>query len=304
MVEMFRSARLQRDFEADGFVTIPVLDEHELAAVNRHRSVVAGERAGRSAHAGLYLSLVDEEDVARRRTTIEEIHRMVGDELLRAFHPSRLLMGMYLIKAPGAPHTAPHQDPTMTDATAGDHVSLTAWIALQDVTLEAGALGIIRGSHQFSARAIGTPIPTFRTLSQGHEAMLFRYLTFVPVKAGEAVVFDTRCIHGALPNVTPDPRAVVAVRITRTEAPLYQFFLKPGTTDRLLKLRVTEDYLVCHRPQELYQLYQQGSLPGHCQVEDELQDDFTPLQGHDLEALCRRHGARDNGIAIDAAGAA
>lgn len=304
MVAFFQSERLQQEFEADGYVTMPVLTEDEVAAVTRHCSLIAGERVGRSEHRGLYLSLVDEKDVTRRRAIMQEVHGLVGDGLSRALHPCRLLMGTYLIKPSGTPHTAPHQDPTMTDAQTGVYGSVTAWIALRDITVETGALGIIRASHRFSARVIGTPIPAFRTISQGHEAMLFRYLTFVPVKAGEAVVFDTRCIHGALPNVTSDPRAVVAVRITPDEAPLYQFFLKPGTTDRLLKLKISEDYLVRYRPQELYQMYRQGSVPEYCQVEAELPDDFTPLHTNDLEALCRRHGAVDNGIVISAAGAA
>ena len=298
MVRIFRSERLQRDFETDGFVTIPALGEEELAAVRRHCALVAGERSARSAHAGLYLSLVDEEDVSRRATTIQEIHRLVGDGLQRALHPSRLLMGTYLIKAAGAPHTTPHQDPSLTDAQAGTYGSVTAWIALRDIDPDSGALGIIRGSHRFSSRVIGTPVPVFRTLSQGHEATLFRYLTFVPVKAGEAIVFDTRCIHGALPNASADPRAVVAVRITPHEAPLYQFFVKPGTTDRVLKLKIGEDYLLRYRPQELYQLYRQGSLPGYCDVEAELPDDFIPLQTNEIDALCRRHHAVDNGIVI------
>lgn len=300
MVRIFRSARLQREFEADGFVTMPVLGEDELAAVTRHCARVASERSNRSAHAGLYLSLVDEEDVTRRRTIVEEVHSLVGNALFRVLHPCRLLIGTYVIKPAAGPHTVPHQDPTMTDAETGVHGSLTAWIALQDIALEAGALGIIRASHRFSTRVVGTPVPVFRTLSQGHEAMLFRYLTFVPVKAGEAIMFDTRCIHGAMPNATPNPRVVAAVRITPQDAPLYQFFLKPGTTDRLLKLRISEEYLVRYRAPELCELYRRGSVPEYCDLEGELHDDFTPLQRDDLEALCRRHGARDNGTVIRA----
>jgi len=304
MVNVFRSEGLQRDFEADGFVTTPVLDAGEIAAVTQHCATVTGERAGRSTHRGLYLSLVDEEDVTRRTTVVEEVHGLVTNGLFRALQPCRLHLGTYLIKPAGAPHTVPHQDPAMTDVYKGDDLTLTAWIALHDVTLETGALGIVKASHMFSRRPIGTPIPAFRTISQGHESRLFRYLSFISLKAGEAVVFDTRCIHGALPNVTKDPRTVVAVRVTPKDAPLYQFFLKPGTTDRLLKLKISEDYLLRHRPQDLCRMYEQGSVPEYCEVEEELQDDFTPLQAHELEALCRRHGAVDNGIAINAPGAA
>ena len=304
MVTFFRSERLQRDFEADGFVTMPVLDAGDIEALTQHCEKVTSARVGRSTHRGLYLSLVDEGDVARRKTVIEEVHALVSDGLLRAMHACRLHLGTYLIKPAGAPHTVPHQDPAMTDVYNGDDLTLTAWMALRDVTLDTGALGIVKASHMFSRRAIGTPIPAFRTISQGHEAMLFKYLSFIPLKAGEAVVFDTRCIHGALPNVTGDSRSAVAVRITPKDAPLYQFFLKPGTTDRMLKLKIHDDYLITYRPQDLSRMYEQGAIPEYCEVEQELQDDFTPLASDELEALCRRHGAVDNGIAITAAGAA
>src|SRR5437870_2454611 len=104
MITFFRSERLQQDFEADGFVTVPVLGDDDVARVTRHCAQVTGERIGRSEHRGLYLSLVDEEDVTRRSTIIQEIHDLVGDGLSRALHPCRLLMGTYLIKPSGAPH--------------------------------------------------------------------------------------------------------------------------------------------------------------------------------------------------------
>ena len=303
MATLFQSDRLQRDFEADGFVTLPLLDAAELAAVTRHCESVTAGRLDRSANRGLYLSLIDE-DEARRTTIMQEVHGLIANGLSRALHPCRLILGTYIIKPAGAPHTLPHQDPSMTDAHSGTDVTLTAWIALRDVNVETGALGIIKASHRFSPRVIGTPIPAFRTISQGHEAMLFRYLEFVPLKAGEAVLFDTRCIHGAMPNTTSEPRPVVAVRITAKDVPLYQFFLKPGTTDRLLKLKVSEDYFTRHHPQDLRRIYEQGSVPGYCEVEEELANDFTPLKSQDLEALCRRYGAVDNGIGINAPGAA
>ena len=61
MVPIFRSARLRREFETDGFVTTALLDDDELAPVTAHCASVAGEHATRSAHTGLYVSLIDEE---------------------------------------------------------------------------------------------------------------------------------------------------------------------------------------------------------------------------------------------------
>ena len=105
------------------------------------------------------------------------------------------------MKAPGEDsYTYPHQDWTFVDSP--DYFSMTVWVALVDTHEQNGALGFIRGSHRFFDKPIGSPSPEFQTCPQGHEALLYEYLEFVPLKAGEAVVFDNRTIHGATPNRT------------------------------------------------------------------------------------------------------
>jgi ectoine hydroxylase-related dioxygenase (phytanoyl-CoA dioxygenase family) len=65
--------------------------------------------------------------------------------------------------------------------------------------------------------------------------MLFEYPEFVPLKAGEAVAFDNRTIHGATPNRATGLRTAVAIAMTPAEAPLYTTFLHQKLAWRLLK---------------------------------------------------------------------
>jgi hypothetical protein len=304
MIDLFKSEHLQRQFDSDGYATIPVLDADQIAALTRHYTDTVGERLGSASYPGLYITLTDETDPARRATVVRELNALVGAALAAHLQPSQTLLGAYLVKPGSAPHTAPHQDAGMIDHDRrDDQFSATVWIPLQDVEIDSGALGFIKSSHRFSNRVIGGPAGAVRALTHGHEALLYRYLTFVPLKAGEAVVFDTRCIHGALPNNSPAPRVAVAVRVAPRGVELFQYFLKPGTTNRLLKLRVTEACLIQHRIQDLHRLYREGAIPEPSEVVGEVQDDFTPLTPEEIDSLCRRHGAIDNGRSMSAPGA-
>jgi hypothetical protein len=298
----FKSEQMQREFDAAGFVTMPVLNADEVAALARHCSEVVHGRRG--SFPGLFISLMDEEDVSRRMAVAGEINRVVGTALSRTLHSFQVLIGAYLVKSAFGPHTAPHQDTGLiAHERIGQATTATVWIPLQEVDASRGALGIIRASHRFSARIIGMPPPAVRALTHGHEALLFKYLTFIPLRAGEAVIFDTRCIHGAMPNATPAPRMAATVRIVPSDEQLFQYFLKPGTTNRLLKLRVTEEVLIRYRVQDLYECYKRGSIPEQCEVVGEIQDDYPPWASEEIVSLCRLHGAVENGCSMDSAGA-
>jgi hypothetical protein len=87
--------------------------------------------------------------------------------------------------------------------------------------------------------------------------------------------------------------------LTPAEATLYHYFLKPGTTDRLLKLRVEEDFFLNYSNQALFQLHQEGKVPGYCKVEGELDYSFKPLTAAEMAQLCEKHGSVRNGRPVN-----
>jgi hypothetical protein len=132
--------------------------------------------------------------------------------------------------------------------------------------------------------------------------MLFEYLTYEAVHAGDALAFNNRTIHAAMPNTTEEQRIALGIGMTPAQADLYHYFLKPGTTDRLLKLKVEDEFFVRYSNQALFDLYQSGKTPEYCQVEDELDYRFTPLSAADMSAMCERHGSVRNGMAVNLRG--
>jgi hypothetical protein len=183
----------------------------------------------------------------------------------------------------------PHQDGTLVDDEKLDELfQLTFWIALGDYTAEEGSLGFIKGSHRFFDAVICSPGQVAPVPSREHRALLARYLTFPELRAGEAFAFSTRTIHAALPNQGTEPRICAAIALTPRDIQQYHYFLKPGTTDRALKIAIDDEF---HSSKtDLYKLWLSGRIPEVGRVVGELTKIMQPSTAAEVEALCIRHG--------------
>ena len=303
MNRILKDPVLQERFEADGFVRLPLLGRHEIEELTEYYMRHTGGDVKNSVY-GMWVSLHDRDDIAFKRQTMDEIRRVTLPRLNEFFIDCKPHLGSYLVKVPNPrSFTFPHQDWTFVDNQRMQELcSLTVWITLKDVSITGGTLGFVKGSPKFFDHVIGSPSPAIKTATQGHEPLLFEYLTYESVRAGDALAFNNRTIHAAMPNTTEEQRIALGIGMTPAEADLYHYFLKPGTTDRLLKLKVEDEFFVRYSNQGLFDLYQQGRTPDYCQVEDELEYRFTPLSPVDMSAMCERHGSVRNGMAVNLRG--
>jgi len=294
---------LQERFEADGYVRLPLLGKEEIAELTQYYIRHTGGDVKNSVY-GMWVSLHDRDDADFKRRTMDEIRRVTLPRLDQFFIDCKPHLGSYLVKVPNPrSFTFPHQDWTFVDNhQMQDLCSLTVWITLRDVSISGGTLGFVKGSPKFFDHVIGSPSPAIKTATQGHEPMLFEYLSYESVRAGDALAFNNRTIHAAMPNTTEEQRIALGIGMTPAQADLYHYFLKPGTADRLLKLKVEDEFFVRYSNQALFDLYQQGKTPEYCQVEDELEYRFTPLSPDDMSAMCERHGSVRNGMAVNLRG--
>ena len=138
----------------------------------------------------------------------------------RLFVDHRVVLTSLLDKRHGPDGFLPlHQDPTMVDEQTAR--SVTLWIALDDIggTVGNGALAVLPGSHLDAEDLRGPAIPA---------PYLSDLVTFwkrtvpVDVRAGDAIVWDARVVHGSGPNLSGRPRrAIVAVLAPRDEPLLH-----------------------------------------------------------------------------------
>jgi hypothetical protein len=295
MFRLFKDEAQQAKFERDGFVHFPLLKPDEVETLRAHYLDFSnGGQVENSAY-GMFISM-DHKEMAVKRRTIELIRKTVLPRAEQHVYDCKSHLGSYLVKVPNTTsYTHPHQDWTFIDSERMDHYfSITVWIALGDYRRDGGSIGFVKGSHRFFNNVNCSPSPATRTPTQGLEPILFSYLEFPEVRAGDALAFNNKTIHAALPNLTEEQRIAVAIGLTPLEAVIYHYFLKPGQRDRLLKLKVDEDFFLHYNNDRLQALWEAGQVPEHCTVVDELPHHLGTLPAEELEALCQRHSVKND----------
>jgi ectoine hydroxylase-related dioxygenase (phytanoyl-CoA dioxygenase family) len=117
-----------------------------------------------------------------------------------------------------------HQDLTYTDERR--YRSVLLWIPLVDVDDSNGALQVVPGSHRWTTgiRAGGLDeLPT-----AGLQAEFRRLAVTVPLKAGQAVIYDAALVHGSSPNTAEQVRPAVAIATAPSGAGLVHFHMTDG----------------------------------------------------------------------------
>lgn len=302
MVQVFKDSKLQQQFEQDGFVRIPLLTEKDKQDLLDYFESYSGERLIENTDYGMYVSL-DEENKDLKQDIINELRKILMPRLDEHLQNYKVHLGGYLVKQPEPQrYTFPHQDWTFVDINRPEDFSATIWISLFDLSPDTGSLGFIKGSHRFMKDPVGSPSPAVKTLTQGHEPALFQYLHFPECNAGDALMFNNKCVHAANPNAGDFPRLAVGIGVTPKEAPIHHYYLKPGTSDQLLKLAVEEDFFLEYTNDKLLKLYQQGEVPGSSKIIDEVYLDPARLSTEELLDMVVEAGNEPSGYKLEVPG--
>jgi hypothetical protein len=222
MENLFQRQELQSQLDQDGCVVVPFLEPDELAELrefyySRHPDGIAPQmREG--IHMTIWCSDRPYKDQIR-----EGLQQILGAAARRLYQDFRLVSPVFIVKRKGADTTFPiHQDWNVVDET--QHRAFNMWIPLHDVDESNGALWIVKGSHKFPnhVRGPGYLFPRLYHL----ESHIRPFMEPMAMKAGNALIFYHRVIHGSPPNQTDSPRVVVAMSVLPEQVPLHIYFQK------------------------------------------------------------------------------
>lgn len=189
---IFRSGRLDRRFRRDGFVIVPLASIADMQAVR-----AAYDQFDSGIHTGYYAS--PQALSADYRTSVDqELRGRLGSALEAFLVDYRALVGAFIVKhADGDTDIPPHQDATCVDEEF--HTSIVAWFPITEPSVAAGVLSVLRGSHRFIHGV--RPVPPIPAPYDGvREQLIAEMMEPIPVDVGQAVLFDTRLVHGSPPN--------------------------------------------------------------------------------------------------------
>lgn len=208
-------------YRRDGFVSgLPVFSTEEVATLRGaiealeadHPQGAGGHALGQFFRVNGHVVIPLLADLARTPAILDAVERVLGPDLL-AWSVE------LFIKEPGSAKTVSwHQDITYWGMGETDD-EVTAWVALSDVTVAAGCMRFLPGSHRGGIVPHEDTFDADNLLSRGQNIAGVDESQAVhgPLAPGEMSLHHGRCFHASGPNQGTDRRIGLAIRYVTPE---------------------------------------------------------------------------------------
>jgi len=218
---MLRNKQVEQVMEREGVAIIPFLLHDELTQVNAFYSELKQDYKLEFTN-GMHMTLWHS-DLGFKQKVKDRLLQLLQPAFERNFINCRRLNNIFMVKkAHTTGEFVMHNDWSVVDESK--YRSINVWIALQDIVPHNGGLWVLKGSHKIDMpiRGGGALLPNFNAIAE----QLKPYCVPVSAKAGEAVLFYHKTIHGSYPNTSDTDRAVCTFSIIPKQAELQICFQK------------------------------------------------------------------------------
>jgi ectoine hydroxylase-related dioxygenase (phytanoyl-CoA dioxygenase family) len=257
MKPIFQDTGMQEAFEQQGYTVKRVFSPEQVEELLAYfHSLPLKDQTGY----GFFVSMDDPQREMVNDIT-DTLFEKAIPKVMPHFKAAKPFTAAFVTKDPNPQGVVPvHQDWTFVDQE-GEYYSVNCWVPLVDVTMENGALGVIKGSHRFLTDVRPSPSPQVVSPLRDHMFSLFPYVQLVELKAGEAIFFDNRTFHASPPNVTDEQRIVIGMGFTHEDAQLCHYYMKPdGQQKELLKYHIDTAFFRKYNNALLGQMYDSGKV--------------------------------------------
>lgn len=189
---IFRNRRLDRLFKRRGWVVVSVWEPELL-----QRLVALHERWGDPDAHGYHVTATSG-DLDYRRAVSDELGQFFAPaigELLVDYEPYTAVLVMKEADGDSVVHA--HQDGTCNDED--ERPGVVAWFPATPLDEQAGYLRGLWGSHRYIPGIRSTP-PTVAPFEEVRDELLVEEMQPIVLGLGEALLFDSRLVHGSEPN--------------------------------------------------------------------------------------------------------
>lgn len=216
MAEDFLSTKLGRTFLSRGWVVLDMFGEDEVVLLKKKVEQLLPE-----SEKSFYLNIWQQNPSDRVffHNQIESFIASARARLLKGFES--VVNAVACKKSGDMSGWGLHQDDTFTDEQ--EYFSCSIWCPLQDVDGLNGAMRVWSGSHRIFKDYRSPNIP--KPFAGSAELIEKQFMELVPMKAGQALLFDHRLLHSSGPNHSDSRRlAVVSVLKPVNAGMIYPYF--------------------------------------------------------------------------------
>lgn len=159
-------------------------------------------------------------DIEYKQKSTSLIQEIFQPNVNRIFNNYQLLTSSFFIKPPYKGFLDAHQHfPITTDF---NDISVIIWCPLIDVDESNGTLQVVEGSHKITPGVFAFGYPPFFI---DYCANIKKYSKPIPLKAGEAIIFDNNLIHWSTENNSSKYRFTAqALALPSEIKPVFYYF--------------------------------------------------------------------------------
>lgn len=218
-----------------GYVVFPMLDTIAIQKLSNYYFEFQNEEPA------YFYSSTHSPDFLFRRKASDFIKAILSPLLPEHLKNYTLLGGAFVVKpGHGKGVLQPHQDWNIVDET--QYRSYNIWIPLVDVDANNGAVFVLPSSHLKMQTFRG---PGIVSVFKNIEQEIWNDLTVLPMKAGEALLYDHALLHGSPPNRSNHVRLGVVCGIIPHGAHMQMYFQEAS---QLGVYRVNSDFFLDKNP--------------------------------------------------------
>ncbi len=217
--KVFRDPALQARYERDGYVVVPFLSPDEVGELRARY-----EALPKVDDAGFFASLYTTSGEYKRQAhaALADLGQSLCATFLEGYET---LIANFVTKKTGERSLMPpHQDWSFVDESR--FASMNLWLPLVDVDESNGAIYLLPGGHRLPFTVRGTLVPNAFAEVKG---LTWENLTYLPMRAGEALLYDHRLIHASPPNTTGGVRVAAAMAAIPSAGSPVHYFANPAT---------------------------------------------------------------------------
>ncbi len=230
---IFFSSSLESQFENDGIVRVPLLNNAEVESLLHVYEDISDGISDKKFHSTMFIGNPD-----YRKRTNDEIRKVILGKVNSVVSGYKMLFANFIVKESSAEtKVGIHQD---WNFTSPDFVSINIWIPLIDIDEKTGLFHALLNSHKTFQNIRYTPYDdnAYSKLRN----FIYENSTSFLVKAGEAVIYHGGLVHFSDPNLSGRSRVAVGAAMIPNRAPNLHYFKRNGQKDKLEVYEVNETF--------------------------------------------------------------
>lgn len=255
--ELFQSNELQKEFDKNGFVKIPFLQQDDIDELLRIFWELHPNVGAKGFQSSSYSN-----NFAYKKECSDRVTEVFNKHFKRIFKNYRAFGSAFLFKQPDEFSELPvHQDWTIVDEEK--FVALNIWVPLCDTDETNGTLYVLPGSQYGLVKPLRCP--TLPMFFEGNEQLMIEHCTPMRVKAGEAVVLNQSIVHYSPPNKSNTIRIAITSGIMSAEPKMVFHYRSPDMKDKVEMIEMPDDFLIRFEDffQKIYDRPNLGISIGH-----------------------------------------